>query len=209
MEIALDNIGKRYRYDWIFRKVNYTFQSGASYALSGPNGSGKSTFLKVLSGHLSPTKGQVDFRQNGQQLDLDLLYREVNFAAPYIDLIEELSLNEAIRFHCRFKKLRQGLQTVDLVDRLGLKASLHKEIRFFSSGMKQRVKLALAICSEGTLLLLDEPTTNLDAAGAEWYRHLVKEFQQGRTLVVASNVESDFDFCEERLSILDYKVKGK
>jgi ABC-type multidrug transport system ATPase subunit len=205
MELVLHNLGKRFRFDWIFRKVNYTFQNEKSYALSGPNGSGKSTLLKILSGHLTPSKGSINFSQNGQPIDLDVLYKEVNFAAPYIELIEELTLHEAIQFHNRFKAFRQNLQMQDIINRLGFKDSIHKEIRFFSSGMKQRLKLILAICSQGQLLLLDEPTTNLDEAGAAWYRDLIEEFKGDQLLVVASNVGTDFDFCEEQLSILDYK----
>ena len=166
MELVLRNLGKRFRFDWIFRNVDYTFQRQKSYALSGPNGSGKSTFLKVLSGHLSPTKGSIKFSNNVQAIDTDVLYKEVNFAAPYIELIEELTLKEAIQFHNRFKAFRQNIQLQDIVQRLGFQQSIDKEIRFFSSGMKQRLKLILAICSEGQLLLLDEPTTNLDKEGA-------------------------------------------
>jgi len=205
MELILEDIGKRYRFDWIFRKFNYHFKAHTSYALTGPNGSGKSTLLKVLSGHLSPTKGKIQHVQNGEAIDVDNLYRQVNFAAPYIELIEELSLNEAIQFHSRFKSFRSGITASQIVERLGFQKNVDKEIKFFSSGMKQRLKLALAICSEGELLLLDEPTTNLDEEGATWYRQLIKEFQKDRLLIIASNVESDFDFCEDRISILDYK----
>ena len=205
MELILEDIGKRYRFDWIFRKLSYHFKAKTTYALTGPNGSGKSTLLKVLSGHLSPTKGKIQHVKNGGAIDVDSLYRQVNFAAPYIELIEELSLNEAIQFHNRFKAFRSGITSTQIIERLGFQKNVDKEIKFFSSGMKQRLKLALAICSEGDLLLLDEPTTNLDEEGATWYRELIQEFQKDRLLIIASNVESDFDFCKDRISILDYK----
>lgn len=208
MHIVLENIGKRYRFEWIFRHLDFSFKSGGRYAILGPNGSGKSTLMKVLSGHLSPSRGQIQFLDGEEKIDPDELYRSVSYAAPYIELIEEFSLREAIRFHQSFKPFLQNLQVDDLIEILGFEKSVDKEIRFFSSGMKQRLKLVLAICSDSELLLLDEPTTNLDVQGAEWYRSLVDRFLGDRTVIVASNVEADYAFCEEVIRVLDYKGKG-
>lgn len=207
MDIVLKDIGKRYRFEWIFRHLTFDFKSGGRYAILGPNGSGKSTLMKVLSGHLTPSRGKILFTNQGQKIDPDELYRSVSYAAPYIELIEEFSLREAIAFHQRFKPFLENLQVDDLIELLGFEKSVDKEIRFFSSGMKQRLKLVLAICSEADLLLLDEPTTNLDVQGAEWYRDLVNRFLGNRTVIVASNVEEDYAFCEEVIRVLDWKGK--
>ncbi len=207
MDIVLDNVGKRYRFDWIFRKVNYQFKSGHKYAITGPNGSGKSTFLKVLCGYLTPSKGKVQFQQGGETVSIEDVYRSMSYSAPYIELIEEFSLYEALRFHLRFKKMYDDLSIEQLIDLSELKKSRNKEIRYFSSGMKQRVKLLLSICSETEVLLLDEPTTNLDQDGAEWYQKMMKLYGRDRLVIVASNVEADFHFCTERLSISDFKKK--
>jgi ABC-type multidrug transport system ATPase subunit len=205
MKIVLHQVSKRYRNEWIFKGIDYGFEAGRSFAVTGPNGSGKSTFLKMLSGHLSPSKGKVEFEEGGQKLDIDDVYRRVSYAAPYIELIEELTLQEAVLFQRKFKPFLQNLQPADLIDLLGFQKAKDKQIRHFSSGMKQRLKLALAVCSGSSVLLLDEPTTNLDKQGMEWYRALIERFAYERTIVVASNVEVDFDFCEERVNILDYK----
>lgn len=207
MDLVLNNVGKRYRYDWIFRGIDFHFKAGGKYAILGPNGSGKSTLMKVLSGHLSPSKGKLSFQKNGSKLLVDRVYRSISYAAPYIDVIEEMTLEEAINFHLRFKPMLQNLQTEDLINLLNFSSSRHKEVRFFSSGMKQRLKLVLAICSDTELLLLDEPTTNLDQQGFDWYQDLVKEYIGDRLVIVASNVEMDYRFCKESLRILDYKKK--
>ncbi len=207
MEVSFRNIGKRYRYEWIFRGVNFTFEAGKKYAILGPNGSGKSTLLKVLSGHLTPSKGKVDFLLGDEKLPIEEVYRKISYAAPYIDLIEEFTLTEAIKFHQKFKKFSNQLSPTDLIEILNFEKSKDKPVRFFSSGMKQRLKLVLAICSDSPLLLLDEPTTNLDTQGMNWYRDLIKEYGQNRSMIIASNVEADYDFCDETLSILDYKKK--
>ena len=205
MEVVLNDIGKRYRYDWIFRKLNYRFQAHQSYAILGPNGSGKSTLLKILCGHLSPSSGTIKYQAESQTVDEDAVYRKVSYAAPYIELIEEFSLEEALQFHAQFKSFYQQMQAADLVRLLGFEQSRQKEIRNFSSGMKQRLKLVMAICSQSPILLLDEPTTNLDSQGVEWYQSLIDQFTKDRLVIVASNVEADYSFCKERVNILDYK----
>jgi len=169
MEVVLHNVSKRFRFEWIFKGIDFTFQAGQRYAILGPNGSGKSTFLKILSGHLSPSKGKIEFLQNKTKLDIDHVYRHVGFAAPYIELIEDFTLKEAIIFHQKFKPFLQKLGPEDIIKILGFEHSTHKEVKYFSSGMKQRLKLALTLCSDTALLLLDEPTTNLDQQGFDWY----------------------------------------
>ena len=203
--ISLADAGKRYRFEWIFRKLTRHFHSGTRYALLGPNGSGKSTLMKVLSGHLSLSKGSARFMENGQDVDPDQVYRRVAYAAPYIELIEEFTLEEALQFHTRLKPLVPGLTPGSLYDLLELPKARHKELRFFSSGMKQRVKLALAICSDTPALLLDEPTTNLDLNAVVWYKTLLETFAGSRLVLIASNDPGDLELCREQVSILDYK----
>ena len=207
MEISFRNVSKRYRYEWIFRNIEYTFGANKKYAILGPNGSGKSTLLKILAGHLTPSKGKVEFVKDNKKIDIDEVYQCVSYAAPYIELIEEFTLSEAISFHQKFKPLLQGLKKSDIINILGFEKSKQKPIRFFSSGMKQRLKLVLAICSDSPLLLLDEPTTNLDQQGMEWYRGLIKKYANERLTIIASNVAIDYDFCDEQLNILDYKKR--
>jgi len=205
MQVTFQQVSKRYRYEWIFKGIDFQFEKGRSYAITGPNGSGKSTFMKVLCGHLSPSKGKVVFKASGKKLSIEDVYRQVSYAAPYIDLIEELTLQEALLFHHQFKPFSKGAQPADVIELLAFSKAKDKQIRHFSSGMKQRLKLALACCTEAPLLLLDEPTTNLDKQGMDWYLQLIERFAVGKTTVVASNVDIDFEFCEERLDILAFK----
>lgn len=205
-QLILNNTGKRFRYEWIFKNINHTFESGTSYALLGPNGSGKSTLMKILSGHLTPSVGDIQFLHEGKKIIADEVYPFISYSAPYIEVVEEMTLTEIIDFHSKFKPLSIGLKTSDIITLLGFKNAANKEVRFFSSGMKQRLKLALSICCQTPILLLDEPTTNLDAQGVAWYRDLMSRFSdKNRLVIVASNIEHDYDFCSKRLDILDYK----
>ena len=157
LKITLKDIGRRYNNEWIFRHINYTFESGKSYAILGHNGSGKSTFLKVLSSSLTPSAGELIYTDGDQVLGVDTIYQQLSLAAPYVELIEEFTLNELIDFHFKFKNYLPSFDKATVVKLLGLEHALDREIRFFSSGMRQRVKLALACCSASALVLLDEP----------------------------------------------------
>jgi len=205
MEIELREVAKRYRFEWIFKNINYHFNSQHRYAILGNNGTGKSTFLKILSGHLTPSKGKIIFTNDGKALEIEQVYQQVAYAAPYIDLIEEFTLKEAIDFQQKFKPLQDGLNTKKLIELLGFQKSVDKEVKFFSSGMKQRLKLALAICGKTNLLLLDEPTTNLDQQGMDWYQDLLDKYSANRLLIIASNIEADYQRCDQFLNIMDFK----
>lgn len=205
MHISLENAGKRYRLDWIFRGLTYHIPYGTRCAILGPNGSGKSTLMKVLSGHLSPSKGTVRYHFHTTALTPEDTYRHVAYAAPYIELIEEFTLEEAIRFHSRLKPLLPDFNEKRVLEILALPRARHKEIRFFSSGMKQRVKLALALFSNTPVLLLDEPATNLDVQGIAWYKNLIETYAGDRTVIIASNDPHDAEFCPVHVNILEYK----
>ncbi len=206
--IVLHEVSKKFQYKWIFRNINATLQRGDIVSVTGNNGSGKSTFLKILSGHLSPNKGETTyFDDSNQKIDRDSIYQYLTFAAPYINMMSRLNLKENIKFYTQFKTLQNGLDTDGLIDLMQLKHAAHKELRFYSSGMQQRVKLALAICADSSVLLLDEPTTNLDKEGMRWYTDILKQYCQNRLVVIASNEERDFELCNRSLSILDYKKK--
>jgi ABC-type multidrug transport system ATPase subunit len=205
MKIWLSDAGKRFNRDWIFRHVSHTFIAGRSYAIVGPNGSGKSTLLQLLSGALAPSEGKAEWSLQEKPMDPDRVYGHVAICAPYLEVVEEMTATEFLQFHARFKNLRKGFSVADILSLVGLQNASHKQIRYYSSGMKQRVKLAQAFFSDTPVLLLDEPCTNLDEAGYQLYYQLVEDFGKGRLVVVSSNEEKEFGFCDERLSILDYK----
>lgn len=205
MKISLEHVGRRFNREWIFRDINYEFESGSSYAILGANGAGKSTLLQVISGSLSSSEGTISYLNEENKLDPDNIFEHLSLAAPYLELIEEFSLTEHIDFHFRFKKYRAGMDRDGLIGLLGLKNAEFKAIKYFSSGMKQRVKLALAFCSDTGILLLDEPASNLDQQGLEWYLSLVGQFSSERLLIICSNQEQEYSFCRHQINVADYK----
>lgn len=202
MRITLSSISKSFGREHVVRDLSHVFEAGSRTALLGPNGSGKSTLLQLVGGISIPTKGTVTHELSGKVLEADRVYRHISIAAPYMSLYEELSLREAITSHMRFKALRGGLSLEDVARTALLEKHLDKPVRDFSSGMKQRLKLALAVLSDTSLLLLDEPTSNLDASGSAWFRELLEKNLEKRTLVVASNRQAEETFaCGFRIEV--------
>ncbi|WP_375418043.1 ATP-binding cassette domain-containing protein [uncultured Hymenobacter sp.] len=207
MLIDAQRLGKRYGREWIFRDLSYSFRPGSATALLGPNGAGKSTLLNTLAGQLLPTAGTLTYSLGGRELAVEDVPQHLAYCAPYLELLEDLTLSEFLRFHTRFKPLRPGLTPERLVEIMYLEKARNQLIRQFSSGMKQRLKLALALYADAPLLLLDEPTTNLDAAGQAWYQEHVQTTRAGRTLLLSSNVPAEYAFCEAQLLVTDYRVR--
>lgn len=206
MELVLSDITKHFGREVVFQGLTHGLASGSRTAILGANGSGKSTLLQVLGGALTPTTGSIVHRVEGRDIPQEALYRHVSIAAPYLGLYEDLSLKQAVAFHARFKPLRKGITPAGLARIAYLEHALEKPVLNFSSGMKQRLKLALAILSDTPLLLLDEPASNLDAEAIAWYRELLRANVEGRTLVVASNrQQAEHDLCTELLEIERWK----
>lgn len=214
MKIKFSNAGKRFNREWIFRNADLEFNSSTSYAITGPNGSGKSTMLQCIGGMLQLSEGKIDYKLQDasnavQAADIDLkqeeVYKQVSFCAPYLDVIEEMSLTEFLQFHNQFKAFINSVSIQNIIEEIGLQDAMNKQIRFYSSGMKQRVKLAQAIFSDAFIVLLDEPCSNLDTKGIELYHSLIEKYCRRKLVIVCSNDEVEYSFTKERISVLDYK----
>lgn len=205
--ILLEESGKRFNRDWIFRNISYAFQTGKAYAITGPNGSGKSTLLQAIAGSLYLSTGKVIYHDgtSASGLEPEHFFKYLSIAAPYLELIEEMTAREMLAFHNHFKPLIKDISIDEILTLIGLEKSMDKQIRFFSSGMKQRLKLAQAVFTDAPVLLLDEPCTNLDKPGYALYHTLIQNYCMHKLIIVSSNDAHEMDFCQEKLDILDYK----
>lgn len=203
MYIELSKIGRRYKRTWIFRNISFQFPEGSHSIITGANGSGKSTLIQIISGFLSPTEGSILFRESTQQavLKSEKIPEFITIAAPYLDLFEDLSLEETIDFHFKFRNAIRNLTREEIIDILDLKPHADKALRYFSSGMRQRVRLGLAILTNSPVLLLDEPTSNLDHNAIAWYKELLTAESENRTVIVSTNQNED-DYIKS-----DYELK--
>ncbi|MEO7316425.1 MAG: ATP-binding cassette domain-containing protein [Ginsengibacter sp.] len=206
MKIKLTNLGKRYNRDWVFRKLEYEFLAPKKYAITGPNGSGKSTLLQIISGGVFFNEGDIQYSgKNNKIIASEKIYRHISLAAPYLELIEEMTLLEFFAFHQKMKGWLENITVQQIIGELKLEDAANKQIRYFSSGMKQRVKLAQAIFSNVPVILLDEPLTNLDDAGIILYHSLISNFCMNKMVIVSSNDPKEYSFCQEEIDIKLYK----
>ncbi|MDY0343995.1 MAG: ATP-binding cassette domain-containing protein [Lentimicrobium sp.] len=206
LEITLHQAEKRYNHQQIFSNLSATLQSGQGTAILGRNGSGKSTLLQMIASAIMPTAGTITYRLKDIEIRPEHAFRLMSIAAPYIELIEDFTLTEMVCFHRRLKPLMRNMSTTELIKICYLTDSADKPIRFFSSGMKQRVKLALAILSDTPALLLDEPVSNLDSQGMDWYANLISKNSFDRLIAVSSNsVAAEHNFCTQTIQLEDYK----
>lgn len=205
MKISLTDAGKRFNRDWIFRHFTYEFSAGESYAITGPNGSGKSTLLQALSGSLMLNEGQAVWKTGDQSVAADQVFNHIAFCAPYLEPVEEMTLVEFLHFHQQFKPLLRDVSIDKVIETVELQKAANKQIRYYSSGMKQRVRLAQAVFSDVPVLLLDEPCTNLDEAGVALYNQLINDYCKKRMVIVSSNDHHEYEFCTSRINISDWK----
>ncbi|MGH2646531.1 MAG: ABC transporter ATP-binding protein [Ginsengibacter sp.] len=205
MKISLNNVGKRYNRDWIFRNLSFQFDINKQYAITGPNGSGKSTLLQIIAGSTIHNEGEISYHESEEKILAEKIFKKISFAAPYLDLIEEMTLTEFFSFHKKMKGWISSVDTEEIIFLVSLEKSSHKQIRYLSSGMKQRVKLAQAIFSNVPAVLLDEPLTNLDDEGTILYHSLIKNYCRTRLVIVSSNDKNEYSFCEEKIDMLNYK----
>jgi len=204
MHIELNKISKRYGYQWILRDLDLTISSGSILGVNGLNGSGKSTLIKIISGFLSPSDGKINYTLSGRSISVADVYKSVSWVAPYLSLTENYTIEEMYKLQSTFKTMKTNSYN-EFVDIIELGWHQNKYIKDFSSGMQQRLQLGLSILSDTPLLLLDEPTSYLDAQSINWYHDLLQKHLANRTVIIASNDEGDLIECESSVDVLDFK----
>jgi ABC-type multidrug transport system ATPase subunit len=203
--ITVDDLSKRFNREWIFRHLDFQFQAGKTYTVTGPNGSGKSTLLQVVWGQVPQTTGSFRYEKGKSEIPIDEVFRHISIATPYMELIEEFTLNEMLSFHFRLRKVRTGFTFDHLLPIMYLEDAAEKQLMNFSSGMKQRLKLGLALYTEADVYFLDEPGTNLDRRAFDWYRNELSKLPPHAMVLIASNNPDEYPENATNLSIVHYK----
>jgi ABC-type multidrug transport system ATPase subunit len=202
MKISVIDAGKRFNRDWIFRKMHLELSSGNHYAITGHNGSGKSTLLQCIAGSLYLNEGKVNFlTENQEAIKPDNCHQLLSICAPYLEVVEEMSAREFLHYHAQFKPFSKNISPELILEEIGLTKAADKQIRYYSSGMKQRIKLAQAFFSDTPVLLLDEPCTNLDQKGISLYQHLISQYCQNRLVLISSNDKIEYASCGSEITM--------
>jgi ABC-type multidrug transport system ATPase subunit len=206
ISIATHQLTKRFNREWVFKNFTFEFREGHTYAIIGPNGSGKSTLLQVLWGQVPPTSGRLQYTGKKGLIPLEDVSNTVSIATPYMDLIEEFTLLEQLSFHFKLKRIRNNMPIADLINTMYMGDARNKYLSNFSSGMRQRVKLALAFYTEADLIFLDEPGTNLDDRAFEWYRNELRKLPRSSLVLIASNNPAEYPESAVKIDLLNYKA---
>jgi ABC-type multidrug transport system ATPase subunit len=206
VSIHINNLGKKFVNEWIFKDVTLTIPPSEKLVIIGANGSGKSTLLQSIASFLIPTKGEVVWKEENQTIEDDTIYKYLSMASPYMELIEDFTLTETIEHQAKFKPFVNNISTAEVIKLMQLDHASEKYLKNYSSGMRQRVKLGLAILADCPVLLLDEPCSNLDTNAIAWYQNMIAEFAKNKTVVVCSNaVKEEYLYCTNKIEIENYK----
>jgi len=202
MKLSLQNIEKNFGERQIFSNINFSIESGQSVALVGPNGSGKTTLVKIICGLIRPSQGIVTFMDKGERIDPLAVYKQIGLVSPYLELYEELTARENLKFFGRMRKTSNLDNRINhLMMRINLKGREDDPVKTFSSGMRQRLKYVFALLSEPEVLVLDEPTSNLDADGFERVYKIMDEQKQERILIIATNDKNDLKYGDLQVAV--------
>lgn len=165
-------------------------------AVAGWNGSGKSTLLRIIAGLVKPSAGQVEMFFNKEPIPRESRRGFVGMVAPALSLYDELTGLENMEFFCRVRGVaRNRNDCLDIIDRVGLTEHATKMCRDYSSGLKQRLKLAQALLHKPPLLLLDEPGCNLDSQGIKVVEEIISNQRQLGMTVIASNEKREVGYA--------------
>lgn len=208
--ITINNLGKKFGREWIFRQLTEEIKPDDKLVILGGNGSGKSTLLQIISGFVTPNEGEVIFKSGEIKITQEEIKNHVSLASPYLQLIDDFTLSEMLEHAAIFKPFLNSMAVAEIISVLELDRASEKFLRQFSSGMKQRVKLGMAILAEAPVLLLDEPASNLDRAAIDWYKKMIQTYATNKTILVCSNAITDeYFFCARELNVMNYKQSSK
>lgn len=205
IDIRLEHVYKRFKKDWIIKDLTYAISKGSRIAILGINGSGKSTLLKMISGFVGKTAGSISWHSDKEALEITIWHKYFAYCAPYLELVDSYTLQETIDFHFRLKSKREDVVLRDWLKETGLSEHMDKPINLFSSGMQQRTKLIICLATEVPVYLLDEPCSNLDESGINWYQEKLESLPEDKTIVIASNQSYEYPGFTDEINILNYK----
>ena len=203
ISITASEVSKEFDRRLIFKDISFSLSSPASLSITGKNGAGKSTLSKFIAGVLSPTHGTVTYSDHEKQMGIEEFKHQIGFVSPYLNLYDEFTALENLQILSRIRALSQvnGERIKELLALVGLWNRRDDMVGTFSSGMKQRLKYAFALLHNPAVLILDEPTSNLDSEGIEVIKKIILQQQKTNILVIATNNKEEASWCAQQVQV--------
>jgi len=202
MQIIVRSLGKNFGAQKVFKNLNFELSDGQSLAITGPNGSGKTTLVRILCTLIRPSEGAVQYYDNGSVIKLEDVYSYIGLVGPYLELYEELTALENLRFFARMRGIKDAFnRSMNLLQRLGLDGRGDDPVKNYSSGMRQRLKYVFALLHEPHVLILDEPTSNLDVQGVNTVYGIMTEQKKDKILILATNDQADVKYGDQQIAV--------
>lgn len=200
--LTVQSVSKDFNRRHIFRDISFSLHSSSSLAITGKNGAGKSTLSKILAGLITPTLGSVVYSFDGKSMYREEWKHYIGFVSPYLNLYDEFTAMENLQLLSRIRSdVHQNEKRRELLDLVGLWDQRNDLIGTFSSGMKQRLKYAFALLHTPAVLILDEPTANLDSEGVEFVRQIAQKQKEEGILVVATSDREEASWCYQEIQV--------
>jgi heme exporter protein A len=202
MKLFCKSVDKNFGTHRIFRDINFEIQSGHSIAITGSNGSGKTTLIRILCGLIRANSGKIEYQVDDHIVPEDQIYHHIGLVGPYLELYEELSAYENMRFFAKMKRIQDyDLIIHSLLKRVRLEGREDEPVKNYSSGMRQRLKYVFALLNQPEVLFLDEPTSNLDSEGIETVYQIMEEQKKDKILVIATNDAADLKYGDRQIAV--------
>jgi ABC-type multidrug transport system ATPase subunit len=200
ISLKISNLRKEFDRRPVFKNLDFSLTNNDSISITGRNGSGKSTLIKVLANVYTQTSGNIELSLDGKKVERQFYYKYLGFVSPYLNLYDEFTGYENLHFVTKVRGLKpEGID--DVLTRVGLYERRHDHVKIYSSGMKQRLKIAFSIIHSPLILMLDEPTSNLDAEGIKTVDGIAEEYKSGKILIIATNDEHEKNLCKGEINL--------
>lgn len=198
LKLETKNLAKRFGARKVFEDINMSLQPGQSVAIVGPNGSGKTTLLQVIIGLIYPSVGKVTFSNDGKKLDFEQYRKHLSLVAPYYSLYDALTARENLRFFTTVGGCRVDDDKIDKsLEQVGLSGRGDDYVSSYSTGMKQRLKYAVAMLRKPKVFLIDEPGANLDESGKKIVFDLINSLRSNSIIIIATNEREEYSLADQ------------
>jgi heme exporter protein A len=202
MKLIVDKICKNFGEKKILRDISFNLSAGKSVAIVGPNGSGKTTLVRIICGLIRPSSGSVMYIENDTEIAFQNVYRSLGLVSPYLQLYEELTAGENLKFIAKMKRISDAEDKIAyLMNRLNLAGREEDQVKTFSSGMHQRLKYIFALLGDPKILVLDEPTSNLDSDGIDRVYEIMNDQKKDKILLIATNDQMDLKYGDFQVEV--------